>query len=488
MQKIKEYKKDLILFLLIFLVSLIMCSAFLKPHYTHDTYRIIYDGYEFYACDKFLRESRPFTALITLLANVVNLPIEIYMLISFIFALVFLSLSVVLIYKIFIRKFSNSNKLIGFLVMLISYITVYNYLAIEHIYFLECGILALGVLLSIVAAKTIIDNEEYKYIKAFMLILIAVFLYQGSISIFPMVVLAYKLLFQKNSIKEDFIDIVKVAIIYGICMLLSILFAWFIKEGSRITMHIDQISISNILNWLKNLVVDSLGVIPPFINIGFILVTLLAILVMAKTKIKNKVLYILKYLLIILASIAICIAPVLVGTGLALTPRMCIAYGSTIGLSLFTILNIVDKNNKKYQLIIISIITIITFILNFSLYVILTFEHLEVNKLDKANCEIIKNIVEEYEAETNIKVTKIAGVIKKNYKYYPRFIHAGAITQKALNSWASREAICYYLGRHLEYAPITSEQMHDFFGESDSEEFSTDQIVIEGDVLYFCGK
>ena len=416
-----------------------------------------------------------------------NLPIETYMIISFILALVFLSISVVLLYKIFIKRYSNSSKWISILVIIISYITIYNYLTIEHIYFLECGMLALGILLSVIAAKVIIDDEKYKYIKAGIMIIIAVFCYQGSIAIFPMIVLTYKLLFQNNSLKKDFIDVVKIVIIYGISMLLTILFAELLMGGSRIQMDLNQFDISNILYWLNELVVNSLGVIFPYLNIGFIVLTILVILMKKGTNGKEKAFYILKYLLIILASIVICIIPIVVGSGLELTPRMCIAYGSTIGLSLFTMLLIVHKNDKKYQLVIISIITIIVFIFNFSLYVILTRQHLEVNKLDKANCEIVKEVVEKYEAETNIEVTRIAGCSKEEYMYYPGFSHAGAITQKALNSWALRETICYYIGRHLDYAPITEEQYAEFFAGKKWEEFSTEQIVIEDGVLYFCG-
>ena len=45
MEKIKEHKKDLILFVIVFLISIVMCGAFLQPHYTHDTYKIVRDGY-----------------------------------------------------------------------------------------------------------------------------------------------------------------------------------------------------------------------------------------------------------------------------------------------------------------------------------------------------------------------------------------------------------------------------------------------------------
>ena len=348
MEKIKEHKKDLILFIIVFLVSLVMCGAFLQPHYTHDTYKIVRDGYEFYSYDKFLKEARPFTALITLLAGKINLPIENYIVISFILALIFLSISVVLVYKLFREQFTNKSKLNDILVLIISFITIFNYLAIEHILFLECSIFALGILLSVIAAKVIINNEKYAYAKTLIIILIAVFCYQGSIAIFPMLVFLDKLLFKKDKWKNDFIGLIKIVLIYGISMFLTILFAKFIMGGSRITMDSTLIDVSNIIKWLKELVINSLGVILPYADVLIIAVTILFIGLFDKSNIKEKNIYVLKYLFVILTSIVICMAPIVVGSGLELTPRMCISYGTTIGLSLFVMLYIADRNNKKY--------------------------------------------------------------------------------------------------------------------------------------------
>lgn len=43
MEQLKKHKKELILFAIVFVIALTMCGAFLQPHYTHDTYRIVYD-------------------------------------------------------------------------------------------------------------------------------------------------------------------------------------------------------------------------------------------------------------------------------------------------------------------------------------------------------------------------------------------------------------------------------------------------------------
>ena len=180
-------------------------------------------------------------------------------------------------------------------------------------------------------------------------------------------------------------------------------------------------------------------------------------------------------------------APIVVGSGLSLTPRMCIAYGTTIGISLFIMMYIADRNNKKYQVILVSSITIIFFILNVTLYIVLTNQHILTNKLDEKDCKNIQKIIEEYEAKTNKEITKMVAVCRPDKNlYYPNIIHAGAITQKALNSWANKQAICFYLQKKYEFVPITLEQYISFWGGKSWNQFSEEQVVIKDDILYFC--
>ena len=96
-------------------------------------------------------------------------------------------------------------------------------------------------------------------------------------------------------------------------------------------------------------------------------------------------------------------------------------------------------------------------------------------------------MVEEYEVSTNIRITKIACVIRSNVaEYYPNMIHAGAITQRALDTWAARETISFYLDRKLLFVDILPEQYIKWWGDKHWNSFSIEQVVIEGETLYFC--
>lgn len=487
MEQLKKHKKELILFAIVFVIALTMCGAFLQPHYTHDTYRIVYDGYADYAQNWFLKEARPFSALLTFGAGAIGLSIESYSLISFLLAIVFFTCSIIIVYKIFEKELTKNSKWMHVLILITSFVIIFNYLAIEHIFFVECCMFALGILLSVLAAKVVINKEQYAHIKAFIILVIGAFCYQGSIAIFPMIVFAHELLLKKQSFKENFMELLKTTLVYGIAMFLTIIFARIMADASRISMNFDAVNISTIISTLKDLVVNSLGVIPPYVNIGVIAFTILYIVLFDKSEAKAKTFYILKYLLVVLAAITICMAPVFVGSATFIYPRISIAYGTTIGISLLVMLYIVQNSKKKYQLIIVSVIIIITFILNFGLYVALTNQHILTNKIDKESCLLIKQKVEEYEEDTGITITKIASIIHPRVEaYYPNMIHAGAITQKALGTWATRETISFYLDRKLLFVDISPEQYIPWWGDKHWNSFSIEQVVLEGDTLYFC--
>ena len=136
-----------------------------------------------------------------------------------------MSISIVIIYKMCIKNFSQDNKVIKLLILFISFLIIFNYLTIEYICYLESFMMTLGILLSVISSKIIVDKEKYSFIKAGIVLVIAAFCYQGSIVIFPMFLMTYILLFENVSVKDKFISIVKIALLYGFAMFLTILYS-----------------------------------------------------------------------------------------------------------------------------------------------------------------------------------------------------------------------------------------------------------------------
>ena len=421
------------------------------------------------------------------MADKISVSIELCSLLSFVLALTFLSSAVVIVYNLLEKEEIGENKLRKIMLFLISFLMVFNYLAVEYIYFFEACMMALGIFLSVLAVKTIIIEEKYAYIKSLLLLIIGVFCYQGSIAVFPMLLLTYFVLFKRNNIKEVVITIAKSALMYGFAMLLTILFSNLLFQNTRIQMGELVLNLETIGDALYCLVIESLNVLPIYMHLAILILTSIILCFNKNDKIK----LLLGYWVTVLASIIICIMPIITGSGIGLEIRTCYAFGITIGISclfiLYTSQNAVESASRFLTIISYTLI-ILLFITNMVIYIVVTNQHIMVNKLDEANCQIIKKYIEEYEKATNIQVTRIAAIIKgEGNEYYPGCLEIGDMTQSALNTWSVREAIDFYIGRWLKFAPITIEQFLDFFGDKTWNSFSKDQIHIEGEVLYFCG-
>lgn len=479
-----KIKREIWIFLIVFILSLITCMAFLQPHYTHDTYLIKYMGYTEYAFKYFIPEGRPITGLLVMIADLLNIRIEILGVVSFVVAIAFLSLSVVILYKIIMK--SKRTILNQAITVLISSLIIFNYLSIEHIYFLESSIMSLGILLSVYACKIIVEGEKYKFIKAYLILLVAVFCYQGSIAIFPMIVLSYYFLTEKYNTKNYAKFIIQIMIIYGSLMLINMAFSKILFNNGRMQIGETAISLSNIFGAINGLVVNSLNIILPYLHIG-ILVLILCILALAKYNIRDKLLTITKYLVLVLAAIIICIMPAIVGSKLDLQPRTCIAFGATIGIGFWFILNLIEEEcyKKLVKWIIFTLICIIT-LLNMALYFIITNQHIKINRLDDKILSVVAEKVTEYEETTGNEITKLAIVYDVNRKEFEDWvIKTEAYNKKVTTSWATRYAIGLYTNKHLTII-LPQEDVTALFQGKDWNEFSEEQIYITEDTLYFC--
>ena len=158
----------------------------------------------------------------------------------------------------------------------------------------------------------------------------------------------------------------------------------------------------------------------------------------------------------------------------------------------YLIANLKD-GEAKYKQKIISIVVIFIFILNASFIVINSTEHIAANKVDENDGMQIKYLIEEYEKNTGIKVTKFG------YKYdlNPQQFAVGirpmqSLTERKLAcSWSILYAMDYYCERDFELVDFdTSILMEGNDRENmrsqneDYKAFSTEQIKFKDDAVY----
>lgn len=170
-------KRNIIIYLVILILSIIVCGQFLQMHYASDTYNIIYHGYLEYPNLYFLKDARIFSTLSLYIAEFLNLSINTFIITMDFIAIALQSISVMIVYSIIknIIK-AKENSLKDIMLIICSYLIVFNPMAIEYLLFAESAVMCLGVFFTVLAARFFII--KHSYIISAILLILAVFCYQ----------------------------------------------------------------------------------------------------------------------------------------------------------------------------------------------------------------------------------------------------------------------------------------------------------------------
>ena len=84
-----------------------------------------------------------------------------------------------------IKKYKEPKNIFQeIIVIIISYITVFNFMYLENMYFVECIVMAASVLLFIISADILVEKNNKYFIKSTILTILGIMFYQGTIGIF----------------------------------------------------------------------------------------------------------------------------------------------------------------------------------------------------------------------------------------------------------------------------------------------------------------
>ena len=146
--KTKEINKKAIL--IIFILSLLTCGIFLRFHLVSDTYWNIGEGYEKYKLIP-LKDGRIINFLILSIAEYINIPFEIYQLIMMIGSILCYNYAVYTIFIFLKEKINNKQKIIQAIILLGSFLIIYNPMTVETFAYTEM-VIPLSILLFTKAA------------------------------------------------------------------------------------------------------------------------------------------------------------------------------------------------------------------------------------------------------------------------------------------------------------------------------------------------
>lgn len=372
MENKKKKLNDIKLLVILTCIASIMYSAWICMHYAADTYNIINVGYEKYANNWSLIDGRILMYLFVKFASFVNMPIELFVIFSLMLAIIISCILVIIIKNIIfeyalkkgqedIRKVTTSNeskngtekevgnraeeeteKIAGKnIILVIVFFTIFNFMYIENMYFVEAPVMALSLLFFALSAKYIVEagkpfeksvkngknkdkifNEPKKsdkenfnkysggkylnsYLKAGIFAILGIISYQATFGFLILITLVFsiiknpiKLEGNKENIKKNIIrifkDVLVASIIVVISAIVNILLVKVIESFTDLkqTRVASSIPILNNLKYVfKNFVrilQSTSGLFPRNLFISFLAIILvIGFIYDYKTKFKN---------------------------------------------------------------------------------------------------------------------------------------------------------------------------------------------------------
>lgn len=446
-------KKNIYQYIIILILTCIIFSFFLSGHYATDTYNIINVGYENYAVNWSLNDGRIIMFIIEIIAERLQIPIIAFVIITLFIALNISCLSVIILKEIIgnYKKYdSNKKEILG---LIISYITIFNFMYLENMYFVESIVMAISVISLLKSADILIKKEDKYYIKSLLLAIIAVFSYQGTICFFILIGIVLSIIKNKKDIKNIVKDILKIASI----VLISIIINLIITKAIGNLLGTSQTRIGSIKNIkdniiyilenLKNIIIQCCGLFPKYLYIIFtVLITILAIIRLTVKKEKVKII---ELVFIIIVSILASFVTYLMSITSFYTGRLRFSLGATIGviyIFLYCTTDIFEEKNIESKILLVILAIYTTF--NIYNYMSIMYEHKQVNKIEKQEALEIGKYIQNYGNITEVYAIRVKGMPDKTY-YNTK--NKSVITYSALKSdWAVTGAINFYNNIKLE--------------------------------------
>lgn len=450
-------KKDVITFLIIFFISCVIFIPFLQGHYATDTYNVANVGYKNYATNWSLIDGRLVMFAIGMIAHILNIQIEIYVFITLLLALFISDIAIIKLSKIIKSYKGTKNILQEIVLMIMCFVTIFNFMYLENMYYVESVVMALSILLLIISADILVNKKGHYIIKSLVCTIFAVICYQGTIGVFFAYVILFSILKNKENPIEILFDLLRCGVIAFGAAISNIIIVHFIE----IFTNLKQTRLGSISRIFGNIefIFASLPVILKYTcnlfpsGLFLIYLSMLTLLVLICGYKNKKLLY--KYVVINLVIIPASYVTYIITLSSFFTGRLRNGLGALIGIILLFLFVETDIFHKRRKISILAYATLISFfVINIINYESIMLQHKEVNKLEKQLVDEIDEYIENYEMRSGKKVTKIVKLVVTNNTdkaFFKNISNKTSLTHNAVRtSWASDGVINFYTGRELE--------------------------------------
>lgn len=459
--------KDILIYVTLVVFTCIIFIPFLTGHYIPDTYGIIERGLEDYSLYNSFTDGRVLMGILNLLVLKLNIPIMVYVICTLFISILISCIVVIFLKKIILKFRPAENKWMELIVTVICYVTIFNFMYLENLYFIECIVMALSLLLYSLGAYILANKSKGYIFKSALCVIIGMISYQGTIGFFLALVFLFSILKNKNKVSSIIKDILISGVLVIIAGLIDLTFIKiFTTQFGTNQGRLSNNLLNNILvifMYFPEILTDTCGMFPPNLFIVFLsLLTLIAIVAIGqkyKKEFKNEIIL---YFLLTIFVIASAFASSLLSSSSFWAARMRFCVGALIGILFLYLYVKSDLFQKKNALTVLSTILLTAYVIcNLYQYINIINQSKEMNKIEKQDCIEMEKSIEEYEQQTGTNITKIARVYSnKHYQKLYLTDNTNVVSTSVLNAtkcwWSAKGTIYFYTGRRLEYVDATT--------------------------------
>lgn len=483
----KQTKKNFIICTILIIFTCVIFIPFLQGHNMSDTYNIIEKGLDQYSVTNSFTDGRIIMGLLSMIVFKLNIPIMAYVIISLLTAIIISCIVVVIIKNAILEYRPSEKKWLEVIVTAISYVTIFNFMYIDNLVFLECIVMALSLLLYTISAKMLVNKTKGYIWKCALCTTVGMVAYQGTIGFFIALVLLFSAIKNKDKISNIFKDIALCGMFIVISGLVDLLCIKIFTQNlgtnqGRLNQNI-LYNIDFIFKGISRTLTNTCDVFPKNLLIFFlsILVVLGVVSILEKYKNKSTKELILWFALILLVILSGFASSVL-ATSAFYEARMRFSIGALIGILLLYLYVETDLFQKKNILTIIATLFLVVYIgCNLYQYIKIIDISKKMNQIEEQDCFIMENYIKEYEQKTGIQVTKMARIITGEHSGRLHLIDDKTSNNYVRNAtkcgWSAKGVMYFYTGRRLEYTKATVEGMREL-------ETSGQEFECVGDTLY----
>lgn len=495
-QNVKKYIEKYVQDKNLLIIALLVIAFFgmlIHVEYATDTYCVFSVGGR-EIVQTFINSGRVITAGFFAVCKVLKFSNNMIYRLSFLIALASMTISIYVLNNSI--KTMLKNKLKEKPTLIISIITILNIFAFELFLYVEKGIMVSSVLFAVIAFDIIVkffEEKKFDYKKlilSLIMMILATFSYQGTAALFIALATVY-IATNTKSVKDFFYKNIVVALLYGIPGILNFIIVKVFGITNRITGNIVlKDSLIKIYESTRQILEKTFEMMPQYLFIsvcGVIIAYTITKIIKEKNTIKTKLLKILGIVYILAGTIVSAVFPQIMQNtaSIWLVPRSVYPMAALIGLLLmYEILNTETTKNEKIG---IYVLVILMLFMQFVPFQRIYKDRYTSNYLDKVEGEKIKEVITQYEEQTNIEVTKVAFYNDKETKYvYDNIKAVGDVNVRGFAvDWSAIAALEILSNKELKKVEPVEEIKQEFITQ-DWKEFNEQQIKIVDDTLHIC--